>query len=73
MLRCGYEIPNHPIIDVYEMAQMLFKSLRLKDIYTTLTGKTFNAHNSDDDIKATKELYDVICAFLKPNRNDETM
>lgn len=60
MLRCGFEIPNLPIVDVYETAQSLFKSLKLKDLYLTLAGKTFNAHNSADDIYATKELFEII-------------
>lgn len=60
MLRLGYEIPNKPIIDTYEIAQRLFKSLKLSDIYRTLTGKTFNNHNSSADISAAKELYEVM-------------
>lgn len=60
MLRCGYEIPIKPIYDVYEMVQGLFRSLKLKDIYTTLTKKTFEAHKSESDIKATLELYNII-------------
>jgi DNA polymerase-3 subunit epsilon len=60
LLRCGYEMPKKPHIDVYEMVQSLFKSLKLKDIYTTLTKKTFDAHKSIEDIIATQELYHFI-------------
>lgn len=60
MLRYGYEIPNKPIIDTYEMSQSLFRSLKLVDIYRTLTGKNFKSHQSADDIAATKELYEVM-------------
>ena len=57
LLRCGYEMPNKPIFDIYEMVQGLFKSLKLKDIYTVLTGEIFNAHKSSEDIRATQKLY----------------
>lgn len=60
LLRYGYEMPIKPIYDVYEMVQGLFKSLKLKDIYTTLTKKTFDAHKSEADIKATFELHNII-------------
>ena len=60
MLRCGYEMPIKPVYDVYEMVQGLFRSLKLKDIYTTLTKRTFDAHKSETDIKATLELYNII-------------
>jgi DNA polymerase-3 subunit epsilon len=68
MLRCGIEIPDKPIIDIYELTSSLFRSLKLKDIFLTLTGKTFQAHNSLSDIKATKDLHEIIMErFLKNN------
>lgn len=60
LLRYGYIMPIRPIFDVYEMVQGLFKSLKLKDIYMTLTKKTFAAHRSDADILATEELYTIL-------------
>lgn len=57
LLRCGYNMPNKNIIDVYELVQSLFKSLKLKDIYRVLLKKNFNSHNSLDDTVATMELY----------------
>ncbi len=53
-------MPIKPVFDVYEMIQGLFKSLKLKDIYTVLTKKTFQAHQSEADIQATVELYEII-------------
>jgi DNA polymerase III subunit epsilon len=68
MLRCGLSVPEKPIIDIYELTSSLFRSLRLKDIFLTLTGKTFNAHNSLDDIIITRELHQIIMdRFLKTN------
>lgn len=60
MLRAGYEIPDKPIIDVYQMLQSLFKSLKLKDIYRTLFKENINAHNSESDIEATFFIYNHI-------------
>ncbi len=69
MLRCGYEIPDLPIIDVYELANELFRSLKLKDIYLTLSGEKFEAHNSADDILATKKLHEIILdKYLRINK-----
>ena len=71
MLRCGYTMPNKPIIDVYEQVQSLFKSLKLKDIYRTLLNKNFEAHISINDIIATRELYEYILDnYLKIEKND---
>lgn len=60
MLRCGFEIPNLPILDIYEMSQGLFRSLKLKDLYLTLSGKVLDAHDSKNDILATQELYEIL-------------
>lgn len=60
MLKCGIDIEDKPIIDVYEIVQSLFKSLKLKDIYRTLLKKEFKAHQSHEDIMATRELYEYI-------------
>lgn len=57
LLRCGYVMPERPIIDVYELVQSLFRSLKLKDIYRVLLGKNFNAHDSLQDTIATRDLY----------------
>ena len=69
LLRCNkdYLLPDFEIIDVYEISQSLFKSLKLKDIYMTLSGKKLDrAHSSIDDIQATKELLEIIQnKFLK--------
>lgn len=66
LLRCGYSIPEKPIIDVYEHIQLLFRSLKLKDIYRTLLNKNFKNHDSLEDTKATMELYYYIQnKFLK--------
>lgn len=63
LLRYGYILPVKPIFDCYEMVQSLFKSLKLKDIYTTITKKTFTAHESKADIEATVDLF----YYLKDN------
>ena len=60
MLRCGIETPDKPIIDVYEQVQSLYKSLKLSDIYRTIFNEDFKAHNSYDDVVATKRLYEWI-------------
>lgn len=60
LLRNGYEMPDRPVIDVYESCQSLFKSLRLKDIYRTIFKENFDAHISSQDIKATEKLYKYI-------------
>lgn len=60
LLRCGYELPNRPIYDVYESVQSLFKSLKLKDIYRTLSKEELDAHKSINDIKATLYLHEYI-------------
>lgn len=63
LLRCNkdYILPDFQIIDVYEISQSLFKSLKLKDIYLVLSGKTLNnAHSAIADIEATKELLEII-------------
>lgn len=61
LLRCGYDLPNKTIIDVYEVCEGLFRSLKLKDLYLTLSGNILeNAHDSSSDIRATKELYEIV-------------
>lgn len=60
LLRCGYVLPDKPVIDVYILVQGLFKSLKLKDIYRTLTQKELDAHKSIEDIRATFEIYTTI-------------
>lgn len=72
LLRCNseYLLPDFEIIDVYELTQSLFKSLKLKDIYLTLSGKPLvKAHSSISDIRASKELLQIIQErFLKNNK-----
>jgi DNA polymerase-3 subunit epsilon len=63
LLRCDkdYILPDFQIIDVYEISQSLFKSLKLKDLYLVLSGKPLNnAHSAIADIEATKELLEII-------------
>lgn len=68
MLRLGYEIPDKPIIDIYELTSSLFRSLKLKDIVLTLTGETYLSHDSLQDIIYTKKLHELIVSkFLKNN------
>lgn len=59
LLRCGYEIPkNLAILDVYELSQSLFRSLKLKDIYRVICGEELkNAHSSQSDVQATVKLH----------------
>lgn len=69
LLRVSHEyiLPDFQVIDVYELTQSLFKSLKLKDIYLTLSGKSLqDAHSALADIIATKELFEIIQdKFLK--------
>lgn len=63
LLRCNKDwiLPDFQIIDVYEISQSLFKSLKLKDIYLVLSGKKLiNAHSAIADIEATRELLEII-------------
>mgnify|MGYP006921301717 CR=1 FL=1 len=72
LLKCNkdYLLPDFEILDVYELTQSLFKSLKLKDIYLTLSGKPLvKAHSSISDIRASKELLEIIQErFLKNNK-----
>lgn len=74
LLRCdrNFLLPDFEIIDVYEISQSLFKSLKLKDIYLTLSGKPLvKAHSAIADIEATKELLEIIQKkFLSENPQD---
>lgn len=65
LLRCGYTMPERPTLDVYQDTQSLYKSLKLKDIYRTIFNEDFKAHQSLDDIIATKRLYEYIQNKLK--------
>jgi len=65
LLRCGYEMPIKPVIDVYEQAQSLFKSLKLSDIYRTLTKTELEAHVSINDIKGTILINDIMKKYLE--------
>lgn len=60
-LRCGIEMPEKPIIDVYEIASELLKSKKLKDVFRILTGHELkNAHSAMADIEATKLIHEII-------------
>ena len=64
-LRCGIEMPNKPVIDVYELISEIERSRKLKDVYLRLTGnKLDGAHSALEDIKATKTVYEEILKKL---------
>lgn len=62
MKRCGFDLPDKPITDVYEMIQDLEKSKKLKDVYLRFLGREMNnnAHRADYDIQCTYELYNQL-------------
>lgn len=65
-LRCGIEMPQKPIIDVYEIISDLEKSRKLKDVYLRLVGEKLDgAHSAIEDIKATKKIYEYLLNKLK--------
>ena len=60
-LRCGIELPNKELIDVYLMIKDIEYSKKLKDVYARLLGtKSVNDHDALSDIKNTKSVYDFI-------------
>jgi DNA polymerase-3 subunit epsilon len=64
-LRCGIELPNKTIIDVYEQISEIEKSRKLKDVYLRLIGEKLNdAHDALVDITATKKIYEEILKKL---------
>jgi DNA polymerase-3 subunit epsilon len=65
-LRCGIELQDKVIIDVYEMIAELEKSKKLKDVYLRMIGKDLKgAHDALNDIQATKDVYDFLIKKLE--------
>lgn len=61
MLRCGYELPQKPSIDVYQMICELEKSKRLGDVYRRFFNQEMvGAHDGLQDCKATMRIYEYL-------------
>lgn len=66
MLRCGYEIPDKPIIDVLEQVYLLEPDKRLTSVYRRFFGENYSgAHDGLADCFATKRVYEFIQEKLK--------
>jgi len=64
-LRCGIEMPQKLIIDVYEQISEIERSRKLKDVYLRLVGEKLDgAHDALVDIRATKKVYEEILKKL---------
>lgn len=65
LLRCGLELPNKPIIDVYEMVCEFEKTRKLSDVYLRYYGETLkNAHDAEADVMATEKIFNFISSKL---------
>lgn len=60
-LRCGIEMPQKNIIDVYEQVILFEPSRKLSDVYLRYFNKKLeNSHSALVDITATKMIYEYI-------------
>ena len=60
-LRLGIEMPQKPIIDVYEQVKLFEPSKKLSDVYLRYFNKKLeNSHSALEDIKATKMIYEYL-------------
>jgi DNA polymerase-3 subunit epsilon len=65
-LRCGIQMPDKMIIDVYEQVNLFEPSKRLSDVYLRYFNKKLeNAHDALSDIQATKDIYEYLLNKLK--------
>ena len=65
-LRCGIELPDKVILDVYEMIADLEKTKKLKDVYMRMIGIDLKgAHDALNDIQATKDVYEFLLKKLE--------
>jgi len=66
LLRCGYELPYKPIIDVFDYVNLLEPDKKLTSVYLRYFNKNLkDAHNAQSDINASKEVYEFIKNKLK--------
>jgi DNA polymerase-3 subunit epsilon len=64
-LRCGIEMPNKSIIDVYEQVKLFEPTKKLKDVYLRYFNKQLeNSHSALEDIIATKKVYEYLLKKL---------